>query len=88
MVDKEVILSSAMTIVITSVIIISKDVKKNGFSHMVDYSISLLRTFFLYLPGSSVCNDLGKCNKSYNKLCYKQINVYFIFISIKNFHKT
>ena len=51
---------------------------------MVDYSISLLKT--LYLPGSSLCDDPGKYIK-YNKLGYKQINVYFIFISIKTFHK-
>ena len=56
------------------------------FLHMVDYSISLLRTF-LYLPWSSVCDDTGKYKKSYSKLCYKQINVYFISISIKKFHK-
>ena len=54
---------------------------------MVDYSIRSLRTF-LYLPGSSLCDDPGKYKKkSYNKLGYKQINVYFIFISIKKFHK-
>ena len=41
----------------------------------------------LYLPGSSGCDDPGKYKKSYNKLCYKQINVYFIFISIKKLHK-
>ena len=42
---------------------------------------------FLYLPGPSLCDDPGKYKKkSYNKLGYKQINVYFIFILIKKFH--
>ena len=41
----------------------------------------------LYLPGSSVCDNPGKYNTSYYRMCYKQINVYFIFISIKKFHK-
>ena len=50
---------------------------------MVDYSISSSEDF-LYL---SVCDDPGKYKKSYNKLSYKQINVYLIFISIKKFHK-
>ena len=54
--------------------------------YMGDYSISSLRTF-LYLPRSSVCDNPGKYKKSDNKLCYKQINVYFMFISIKQFHK-
>ena len=53
---------------------------------MVDYSISSLRTFS-YLPGSSLCDDPGKYKKSYNKLGYKQINVYIFVISIKKFHK-
>ena len=57
------------------------------FISMGACSISSLRTF-LYLPGSSVCDDPGKYKKSYYKLCCKQINVYFIFISIKQFHKT
>ena len=35
----------------------------------------------------SCCDNPGKYKKSYYKLCYKQINVYFIFISIKKFHK-
>ena len=49
----------------------------------------LLTKDVLYLPGSSVCDDPGKYKKkSYNKLCYKQINACFIFISIKKFHKT
>ena len=49
---------------------------------MVEYSISSL-------PGSSVCDDPGKYikKKSYNKRCYKQIIVYFVFISIKKCHK-
>ena len=35
-----------------------------------------------------MCDDPGKYKKkSYNNLCYKQINVYIIFISIKKFHK-
>ena len=39
--------------------------------------------------GTSICDDPGKYKKkSYYKLCYKQTNVYFIFISIKEFHKT
>ena len=53
---------------------------------MAACSISSLRTF-LYLPGSSVCEDPGKYKISYYKLCYKQINVYFILFSIKKLHK-
>ena len=49
-------------------------------------SISSLSSF-LFLPGSSVCDDPGKYEKSYYKLCCKQINVYLIFNSIKKFHK-
>ena len=54
---------------------------------MVDYSNGSLRTFF-YLPGSSVFDDHGKyIYKSYYNLCLKQINIHFIFISIKKFLK-
>ena len=57
-----------------------------GFLHMVDYSISSLKTFY-------ICQDRrfvtipANIKKSYNKLCYKQIKIYCIFISIKKFHK-
>ena len=39
---------------------------------MVDYSISSLRTFFLYLPGSPVCDDPGKYKN--NLITYCVIN--------------
>ena len=52
---------------------------------MVEYSISSKRIFFY------ICRDRrcvpANIKKSYCKLCYEQINVYFISISIKKFHK-
>ena len=60
---------------------------------MVDYSICSLRTF-LYLPESSVCDDPGKyknlitnCVINKKDYCFFVVVFFFIFISIKKFHK-
>ena len=60
-----------------------------GFLYMVDYSISSLRTFYICRGRRFVTipANVKKNKKTYNKLCYKQINVYFIFMSIKKFRK-
>ena len=54
---------------------------------MVDYSISSLRTF-LYLPGSSVCDDPGKYKKNLITNCVinRLMSILFSFQS-RNFIK-
>ena len=74
----------------------SLNIALDFFLHMEACSISLLWTFyicwdrrFVTIPANIKTDDPGKYKKktTYYKLCYKQIKVYFIFISIKNFHK-
>ena len=50
-------------------------------------SISSLK-IFLYLQGSSVCDDPGKYKKNLIINCViSRLMSFFIFISIKKFHK-
>ena len=57
-----------------------------GVLHMGACSISSLRTF-CFCRDRRFVTILANIKKSYYKLCCKQINVYFIFISINKFHK-